>query len=153
MPFFLFSQNNSGGSFVINDKVAEYVVIEASKAKYANADAQEIGIYFNGVSTGDDCGCCGDRWGRVDSSDATDQPGKYGKLIDLNSAKSTIIYYTDGTVWRSEDVKKRMKDLDEERQARELKNKKVAKEMRLKTMKELINEFPEEARSYIEGRK
>jgi predicted 3-demethylubiquinone-9 3-methyltransferase (glyoxalase superfamily) len=65
MPFFLFSQNNSGGSFIVNDKVAEYVIIEANKASHANSDAEEIGIYFSGVSTGDDCGCCGDRWGRL----------------------------------------------------------------------------------------
>jgi translation initiation factor RLI1 len=89
----------------------------------------------------------------INQNTATDQPEKYGKLIDLNSAKSTIIYYADGTVWRSEDVKKRSKELDEERQARELKNKEVAKKMRLKTMKQLINEFPEEARNYTEGKK
>ena len=60
--FFHFRQNNSGGSFKVNEAVAHNVIIEAYSAKEANARAVEIGIYFNGCDTGADCNCCGDRW-------------------------------------------------------------------------------------------
>lgn len=60
--FFLFSQNNSGGTFDIDDKVAPTVIIEANSAAAANDYAEGIGIYFNGCDAGTDCSCCGDRW-------------------------------------------------------------------------------------------
>lgn len=60
--FFEYDQNNSGGSFVINAQVANKVFIEATSLQEANKKAFEIGIYFDGVSIGSDCGCCGDRW-------------------------------------------------------------------------------------------
>jgi len=60
--FFHYSQNNSGGSFDINETVAHHVIIEALSAKDANIRAVDIGIYFNGCDTGADCSCCGDRW-------------------------------------------------------------------------------------------
>lgn len=72
--FYHFRQNNFGGSFKIDDDVAINVIIEATSAKQANGKAQEIGIYFDGCDTGKDCECCGDRWHRVDESDATLAP-------------------------------------------------------------------------------
>ncbi len=110
MPFYLFNQNNSGGSFIVNDKVAHYVFIEANKARHANTDAEFIGIYFGGVDDGEDCDCCGDRWCSVDEDDATDLPKIYGEVVDKDTATSTIIYYADGTVWRSKDIMERFGD-------------------------------------------
>ena len=60
--YFHFSQNNSGGSFIIDDDVAQHVIVQAYSAKDANQIAENIGIYFNGCDTGADCDCCGDRW-------------------------------------------------------------------------------------------
>lgn len=60
--FYEFSQNNSGGGFDVDKKVCNKVFIEAESADEANAIAQELGIYFDGVEKGIDCGCCGDRW-------------------------------------------------------------------------------------------
>lgn len=62
--FFRFHQNNSGGSFDIDDErgIGPNVWIEADDADDANARAQEIGIYFDGVDKGEDCECCGNRW-------------------------------------------------------------------------------------------
>lgn len=60
--YYIFDQNNSGGSFDVNDNVAEYVIIEANNNEEANDKAEDIGIYFNGVNQGLDCDCCGDRW-------------------------------------------------------------------------------------------
>lgn len=61
--FFTFNQNNSGGHFheCKHDGICEYVIIEAHDAKEANARAEEIGLYFDGVETESDCECCGDR--------------------------------------------------------------------------------------------
>ena len=63
--FYLFAQNNSGGSFHRTEKLAEYVYIEAADADEANRIAESVGIYFDGVQDGVDCGCCGDRWSRA----------------------------------------------------------------------------------------
>lgn len=75
--FYHFHQNNSGGSFKINDDVAINVIIEATSAAQANGRAQEIGIYFDGCDSGEDCSCCGDRWYRVDDGDGTLTPSIY----------------------------------------------------------------------------
>lgn len=67
MSFFHFSQNNSGGDFVFDEKVGIscHVVIEAKDGEAANAIAEGIGLYFDGCESGRDCDCCGDRWSRV----------------------------------------------------------------------------------------
>ncbi len=67
VKFFEFDQNNSGGSFDIDDErgIGARVYIEAIDANHANARAEQIGLYFDGVDDGRDCGCCGDRWCRA----------------------------------------------------------------------------------------
>jgi hypothetical protein len=77
--FFLFRQNNSGGSFAVNEAVAHSVIIEAYSVKDANARAEDVGIYFNGCDTGADCSCCGDRWYEAQDHDGTDTPLIYGE--------------------------------------------------------------------------
>lgn len=62
MHFYQWDQNNSGGSFDVNDKLCHRVVIEADTYKEAEKKALDMGIYYNGVILGLDCGCCGDRW-------------------------------------------------------------------------------------------
>lgn len=62
MPFYEYSQNNSGGHFHVDDKVCHCVIIEARSADEADIIAQDLGIYFDGVSKDLDCSCCGDRW-------------------------------------------------------------------------------------------
>ena len=59
-----FSQNNSGGVFDIDDEkgIGPTVWIETDNAEHANKRALDIGLYFDGVAEGKDCGCCGDRW-------------------------------------------------------------------------------------------
>ncbi len=76
--FFTYSQNNSGGSFVTNDDVAHYVIIEAPTWRIADALAQNVGIYFNGCDTGSDCSCCGDRWSSASYGNNYDEPLIYG---------------------------------------------------------------------------
>ena len=60
--FYEFNQNNSGGSFVVNENVCHRIVIEAYSEKEAIEKAEELGCYWNGCDDGSDCPCCGDRW-------------------------------------------------------------------------------------------
>lgn len=92
MKFYMFSQNNSGGSFIINKDVAELVAIEAENAKEANKRAEEIGIYFDGVDEGSDCDCCGDRWSRACDLEEGVDPFNYTSW----SKKKIIVYHADG---------------------------------------------------------
>jgi len=62
LRWFVFRQNNSGGSFDYDENVGIHVYIQATSAKEANNRAEAIGIYFNGCEDGRDCDCCGDRW-------------------------------------------------------------------------------------------
>jgi len=64
MTYYLYNQNNSGGSFDIDDKkgIGPRVWIEASNRAEAHERATSLGIYFDGVEKGIDCSCCGDRW-------------------------------------------------------------------------------------------
>lgn len=65
--FFEFAQNNSGGSFVVNDKVCHRLYIEAGNYNEARDKAEELGCYWDGVANGIDCPCCGDRWSDYES--------------------------------------------------------------------------------------
>lgn len=101
--FFTFCQNNSGGSFQIDENVTEYVIIEAKNANHANSFAEWFGIYFDGCENDRDCSCCGDRWYRVNDYDGKDKPMIYGK--DPSEHKSFFnnkghtycyVYYLNG---------------------------------------------------------
>ncbi len=72
--FYEFCQNNSGGSFEVNEKVCHRLFIEALSAEDANEKAGNLGVYFDGCDLGMDCECCGDRW-----SEAYE-----GSIIDLS---------------------------------------------------------------------
>ena len=39
--------------------------VYADTPEEADVVAESIGIYFDGVSAGKDCACCGDRWYRA----------------------------------------------------------------------------------------
>lgn len=60
--FYEFTQNNSGGSFDVNDKLCHRLIIQAINEDDAISKAETLGCYWNGVSKGYDCDCCGDRW-------------------------------------------------------------------------------------------
>lgn len=59
MKWYLFDQNNSGGSFVVNDLLCHRLFIEASSKEEACNKAEGFGVYFDGYG---DCPCCGNRW-------------------------------------------------------------------------------------------
>ena len=109
--FFHFRQNNSGGSFIINDEVDVLVVIEAVDYLHANGIAQIKGIYFHGVGSGRDCSCCGSRWyEQYDDSDGYekefgDQNLKQKEKAIKNGtdeyAHHFVLYYLNDKVVRS----------------------------------------------------
>lgn len=99
MPYFLFSQNNSGGKFVVDDDagLGPEVWIQARNINEATSRAREIGIYFNGVDKGRDCRCCGDRW---------DIPYGYARLEpiigkgDFHWHRTVYVHGIDGGILR-----------------------------------------------------
>ena len=90
MKFYFFDQNNSGGSFVVDDKLCHRVIIEASNVDEAIDIAENMGIYFDGCSTGNDCECCGDRWYRP--YDGHEYPYAYG-AYELTEAENIAEKY------------------------------------------------------------
>ena len=105
MPFYIWDQNNSGGSFVCDDTVAHRVIIEADTYDEAEEKAFSFGIYYDGVESDFDCPCCGDRWYRGDAIEATDDTETvedYAQcLADASygwTTPSIYIHYKDGRV-------------------------------------------------------
>lgn len=74
--FYTYNQNNSGGLFI----GAKTVIVEADSTEEADSIAQENDIYFQGVSKGWDCGCCGDRW--YPAWEGTEEPEIYGEIAE-----------------------------------------------------------------------
>lgn len=71
--FYKFTQNNSGGSFDVDDTLCHRLIIEATSENAASSIAENLGCYWNGVDNDIDCSCCGDRW------------SNYPDTIDLES--------------------------------------------------------------------
>ena len=89
MYWFNYHQNNSGGFFT---GPARWVAIKAETAEAANQAAERLGLYWNGVSTGCDCECCGDRWypcdDEYDGELCPDKPYDNASQIILNLCPS-----------------------------------------------------------------
>lgn len=94
--FFEFSQNNSGGSFVIDvmSGIGHHVIIEAVDVDHANSIAESIGIYFDGCANGIDCDCCGDRWYPA-YGEGDDVPSSYGQPLTEVIAQHKNYYWED----------------------------------------------------------
>ncbi len=58
--YYEFSQNNSGGQW--DETLPKCLYVKADNEKKALLKAFKLGVYFDGVSLGIDCDCCGDRW-------------------------------------------------------------------------------------------
>lgn len=88
MNWYMFDQNNSGGSFIVNDNVCHRLFIEAVSFGDAIEKAEELGCYWNGVAEGRDCPCCGDRWYPTDD------------IVDIETFKTEgyIVSVYDG-IW------------------------------------------------------
>lgn len=98
LKWFRFSQNNSGGRFVVDENVCEEVFIQAGNAEAAIAKAETF------CDNSDSCECCGDRWSfyYVDDSDGYDVPTIYGKPIYEEEAgwfrNEARLHHADGRI-------------------------------------------------------
>jgi len=104
--FFTYNQNNSGGFFVFDKDrgIGEHVIIEALDANDADARAESIGLYFDGVGAEMDCECCGDRW-CSQYEEGSDEPLVFGQSPEdfKNSGsfyknRTVAFHYLDGSV-------------------------------------------------------
>lgn len=110
MKFYTYSQNNSGGGFDHDEKsgIGHYVIVEAASAADANSKAEDIGIYFDGVSKDQDCECCGDRWSSADEYEGKVVPMLYNDVMKPVSDENpetmiswnipSYIHYANGAV-------------------------------------------------------
>lgn len=98
--FFDFNQNNSGGFFIVNDKVCNRIFIEADNAKEAISKAEELGCYWHGVAAGLDCPCCGDRWYKpFDDDKGISFPYTYSKRYVFNDIEDYAQFLADNFGW------------------------------------------------------
>lgn len=102
--FYHFNQNNSGGWCHNDEDLCHHVIIEAENASEANARAEGLGIYFDGVENGRDCECCGDRWypvwGQGDDEPQIhgEHPATYDELFVEPGEVFCRVFYIDGRV-------------------------------------------------------
>jgi len=95
--WFTFDQNNSGGSFVVDDNVCEVVCIQALCAADAVAKAETF------CDNSGSCPCCGDRWSFwVEDSDGRAVPTWYGDPVETAEPtyfrRMARLHYIDGMV-------------------------------------------------------
>jgi hypothetical protein len=107
-----FNQNNSGGGFDFDKRsgITHHVIIEGRDIEQIIERAENIGIYFNGCETGQDCECCGDRWCKPWSSECREVPTVYGQEVgadkpfkgylwcDKEDMTDVCIHYLEGRI-------------------------------------------------------
>ena len=94
--FYTIDQNNSGGYFIQNDDVDEFVIVEANSPYEAVYKLNKIVEDYSEY-----CECCGERWYYdIDYfNSVTEEPSIYNKPISEYKSwwnGSVIIYYLDG---------------------------------------------------------
>ena len=90
--FYEYSQNNSGGSFAVDGDLCHRLLIEAETSKQADAIAEGLGCYWNGVDAGMDCECCGDRWYAQWNDDGLTFPYSYGTFSKEEAESLAEVY-------------------------------------------------------------
>lgn len=95
--WFHFDQNNSGGSFVVDENVCEDVFIQAHTAAEAIAKGEEF------MDNSDSCPCCGNRWSfYVDDRDGQPVPMRYDVPAEAEEPmyfhKNYKLHFYDGHV-------------------------------------------------------
>jgi hypothetical protein len=92
LRWFQYRQNNTGGSF----HGPMNVIVQAATGAEANKRGEELaGLYFDGVSSGHDCDCCGDRWYRVwENEEGEAVPSVYDEPVEAGEER--LFVYADG---------------------------------------------------------
>lgn len=107
MKWYLFTQNNSGGWFMITDTLCRRLFIQAESLDNAIDKAESLGCYWNGVDCGYDCEydceCCGDRWyppyGPVECQEKTIEVYAQKLADEYGWTKPDArLFYSDGKV-------------------------------------------------------
>lgn len=78
LRWWAYHQNNSGGYFITDEKVAEYVFVQARDAAEAQTRADAI---FDEDDRRVYCSCCGERWYGPNEDEGTAQPMIYETSI------------------------------------------------------------------------
>jgi hypothetical protein len=91
MMFYQFTQSLSGGFFIGERNV----IVEAETPEEANRIAEQNGIYFDGIETGEDCECCGERWSRTSEGCSREFPHLWGTPIEQCSESYRMIKKLD----------------------------------------------------------
>ena len=96
--FYTYKQTNSAGITQRNDErgITNFVIIEAGTTAEADTRAEAIGLYFDGVKSGRDCRCCGDRWKRAEEGFDTLQV--HGKALSDETVFEELDYADNGNV-------------------------------------------------------
>lgn len=94
--FYTTNQNNSGGYFIRNEDVCEWVIVEANNPSQANELMQRVTENYSEY-----CPCCGERWYfDFDERDGKENPMIYDKSVYETEVgmftERCIIYYLDG---------------------------------------------------------
>ncbi len=93
MKFYTVWQNNSGGYFIRNNAVDEYVCVQASSPQEAEDKLSKITIDYS-----DFCECCGERWGiwLNDGDGCEFIHDGYGNHIEDLKDGVFVIYFANG---------------------------------------------------------
>lgn len=105
LKWYEFTQNNSGGYFEVDENVCHRMLIEASSFDEVLEKAESLRCYWNGVSVGIDCPCCGDRYSHyweetINLSNYDEMSEFMRKIKQINgdwATPDTRIFYADGT--------------------------------------------------------
>ena len=100
MKFFMYNQNNSGGSFDFDEDtgITHYVIVEAESGREADAKFEGIGGYFDGCENGGDCPCCGDRWYPAEGEPVATAFERNRLMPWMPAGKECAVHYADGRV-------------------------------------------------------
>lgn len=96
--FYTYTQNNSGGYFIQNEDVDEYVIIEGDTRQDIQTKSNKIFENYREY-----CHCCGERWdSHIDYEELDSEPMIYGDPVHeysdgFSSESKAIIYYKGGT--------------------------------------------------------
>lgn len=104
MKIYEYTQNNSGGSFMVDSKLCHRLFIEAKTQKEADLKALDMGVYFNGCDDDIDCPCCGDRW---HEGSEVEVPVVYDKKRSLvfSTIEGYAQHLADGFGWTSPEAR------------------------------------------------
>lgn len=97
LKWYCFRQNNSGGSFIVNDSLGHYLFVQERSAEAANQYAERV------CDDSDYCPCCGPRWDiDVSTEDGYDEPHVYNTpLVSYKpdwTEKVSKLHYFDGHI-------------------------------------------------------